>query len=77
MINASKLKGVKLKDEKYLLLGAGSAGIGLDAPADLRRHTISNLEPVRTAVRAHLVLLGEPYNLQGVANWQFEFARCP
>jgi len=45
MINASKLKGVKLKDEKYLLLGAGSAGIGLDAPADLRRHAISNLEP--------------------------------
>jgi malate dehydrogenase (oxaloacetate-decarboxylating)(NADP+) len=29
MINASKLKGVKLKDEKYLFLGAGSAGIGL------------------------------------------------
>ena len=29
MINASKLKGVKLKDESYLFLGAGSAGIGL------------------------------------------------
>jgi malate dehydrogenase (oxaloacetate-decarboxylating)(NADP+) len=29
MINASKLKGTKLKDEKYLFLGAGSAGIGL------------------------------------------------
>src|SRR6201984_2087148 len=29
MINAAKLKGTKLKDEKYLLLGAGSAGIGL------------------------------------------------
>jgi malate dehydrogenase (oxaloacetate-decarboxylating)(NADP+) len=29
MINASKLKGVELKDEKYLFLGAGSAGIGL------------------------------------------------
>lgn len=29
MINASKLKGVKLKEEKYLFLGAGSAGIGL------------------------------------------------
>ena len=29
MINASKLKGVKLKDEKYLFLGAGSAAIGL------------------------------------------------
>jgi malate dehydrogenase (oxaloacetate-decarboxylating)(NADP+) len=29
MINASKLKGVKLKDERYLFLGAGSAGIGL------------------------------------------------
>jgi malate dehydrogenase (oxaloacetate-decarboxylating)(NADP+) len=29
MINASRLKGVKLKDEKYLFLGAGSAGIGL------------------------------------------------
>src|SRR6476646_12216198 len=29
MINASKLKGVELKDEKYLFLGAGSSGIGL------------------------------------------------
>lgn len=29
MINAAKLKGTLLKDEKYLFLGAGSAGIGL------------------------------------------------
>jgi malate dehydrogenase (oxaloacetate-decarboxylating)(NADP+) len=29
MINAVKLKETKLKDEKYLFLGAGSAGIGL------------------------------------------------
>jgi malate dehydrogenase (oxaloacetate-decarboxylating)(NADP+) len=29
MINAAKLKGTQLKDEKYLFLGAGSAGIGL------------------------------------------------
>jgi malate dehydrogenase (oxaloacetate-decarboxylating)(NADP+) len=29
MINAVKLKGKRLKDEKYLFLGAGSAGIGL------------------------------------------------
>jgi malate dehydrogenase (oxaloacetate-decarboxylating)(NADP+) len=29
MINAAKLKGTKLKDETYLFLGAGSAGIGL------------------------------------------------
>jgi len=29
MINATKLKGTNLKDEKYLFLGAGSAGIGL------------------------------------------------
>ena len=29
MINAAKLKCTKLKDEKYLFLGAGSAGIGL------------------------------------------------
>lgn len=29
MINATKLKGTQLKDEKYLFLGAGSAGIGL------------------------------------------------
>jgi uncharacterized membrane protein YoaK (UPF0700 family) len=29
MINPVKLKGTKLKDEKYLFLGAGSAGIGL------------------------------------------------
>ena len=29
MINATKLKGTKLSDEKYLFLGAGSAGIGL------------------------------------------------
>jgi malate dehydrogenase (oxaloacetate-decarboxylating)(NADP+) len=29
MINAAKLKGTKLSDERYLFLGAGSAGIGL------------------------------------------------
>jgi malate dehydrogenase (oxaloacetate-decarboxylating)(NADP+) len=29
MINAAKVKRTKLKDEKYLFLGAGSAGIGL------------------------------------------------
>jgi malate dehydrogenase (oxaloacetate-decarboxylating)(NADP+) len=29
MINAAKLKGTQLKDEHYLFLGAGSAGIGL------------------------------------------------
>ena len=29
MINATRLKGTKLKDEKYLFFGAGSAGIGL------------------------------------------------
>jgi len=29
MINATRLKGTKLKDETYLFLGAGSAGIGL------------------------------------------------
>jgi malate dehydrogenase (oxaloacetate-decarboxylating)(NADP+) len=29
MINAAKIKGTKLKDERYLFLGAGSAGIGL------------------------------------------------
>jgi malate dehydrogenase (oxaloacetate-decarboxylating)(NADP+) len=29
MINATTLKGTQLKDEKYLFLGAGSAGIGL------------------------------------------------
>ena len=29
MINAAKLKGTQLKDEKYLFLGAGSAAIGL------------------------------------------------
>ena len=29
MINAAKLKGTRLRDEKYLFLGAGSAGIGL------------------------------------------------
>jgi malate dehydrogenase (oxaloacetate-decarboxylating)(NADP+) len=29
MINSAKIKGTKLKDEKYLFLGAGSAGIGL------------------------------------------------
>jgi malate dehydrogenase (oxaloacetate-decarboxylating)(NADP+) len=29
MINAAKVKATKLRDEKYLFLGAGSAGIGL------------------------------------------------
>src|SRR6202035_1044471 len=32
MINAAKIKGTKLKDEKDLFLGAGSAGIGLADP---------------------------------------------
>src|ERR1700724_1031907 len=32
MINAAKIKGTKLKDEKYLFLGAGSGGIGLSNP---------------------------------------------
>src|SRR5262249_12324303 len=31
MINAVKLKGTKLKDEKYLFLGAGSARVGVAA----------------------------------------------
>jgi malate dehydrogenase (oxaloacetate-decarboxylating)(NADP+) len=29
MLNAAKIKGTKLSDERYLFLGAGSAGIGL------------------------------------------------
>jgi malate dehydrogenase (oxaloacetate-decarboxylating)(NADP+) len=29
MISASKIKGTKLKDERFLFLGAGSAGVGL------------------------------------------------
>src|SRR5437879_7023689 len=29
MINAARIKGTKLSDERYLFLGAGSAGIGL------------------------------------------------
>lgn len=29
MINAARIKGTRLRDEKYLFLGAGSAGIGL------------------------------------------------
>ena len=29
MINATRIKGTRLKDERYLFLGAGSAGIGL------------------------------------------------
>jgi Malic enzyme, NAD binding domain len=33
MINATKLKGTKLRDEKYLFHGAGSAGIGLACSA--------------------------------------------
>ena len=38
MINAAKIKGKKLSDEKYLFLGAGSAGIGL---ADLLCSTMT------------------------------------
>ena len=37
MINAARIKGTQLKDEKYLFLGAGSAGIGL---ADLLCSTL-------------------------------------
>jgi Malic enzyme, NAD binding domain len=33
VINATKLKGTKLRDEKYLFHGAGSAGIGLACSA--------------------------------------------
>jgi malate dehydrogenase (oxaloacetate-decarboxylating)(NADP+) len=39
MINAVKIKGTKLKDERYLFLGAGSAGIGL---ADLLSTALVN-----------------------------------
>lgn len=42
MINAAKLKGTKLKDEKYLFLGAGSAGIGL-ANLLARRSAVTGL----------------------------------
>ena len=36
MINAARLKGTNLKDEKYLFLGAGSAAIGTGRPALFR-----------------------------------------
>ena len=36
MINATRIKGTQLKDEKYLFLGAGSAGSGLPISCALR-----------------------------------------
>src|SRR5262249_37640006 len=51
MINAAKLKGTKLSSEKYLFLGAGSAGIGL---ADLLSSAMAeeglSREPARSRI---------------------------
>jgi len=66
MINASKLKGTKLKDEKYLFLGAGSAGIGLNARRRVREFEFGNQrvslnQLLRGANSAwHGVKLGQP-----------------
>src|SRR6202522_1789746 len=74
MINATKLKGTKLKDEKYLFLGAGSAGIGLanllcfarGAPgvalneAQARIHMF-DVNGLLESTRKHLVDFQKPY----------------
>jgi len=53
MINAAKIKGKKLSDEKYLFLGAGSAGIGL---ADLLCTAMvqEGLTPKQAQSRVHM-----------------------
>jgi malate dehydrogenase (oxaloacetate-decarboxylating)(NADP+) len=53
MINAAKLKGTKLRDEKYLFLGAGSAAIGL---ADLICSAMvkQGMKPEDARSRVHL-----------------------
>ncbi len=53
MINAAKLKGKQLKDEKYLFLGAGSAGIGL---ADLLCSALveQGMSPKDAQARVHM-----------------------
>lgn len=74
MINATKLKGTQLKDEKYLFLGAGSAGIGLAnllcsalvaegmtlADAQLRVHMF-DVNGLLESTRSDLVDFQKPY----------------
>jgi malate dehydrogenase (oxaloacetate-decarboxylating)(NADP+) len=53
MINAAKLKGTKLADEKYLFLGAGSAGIGL---ANLLCSALVNQGLTLEQARSHIYM---------------------
>nr|WP_294545892.1 NAD-dependent malic enzyme [uncultured Rhodopila sp.] len=59
MINAVKLKGTKLTDEKYLFLGAGSAGIGL---ADLLCSALVAEGMALTAAQAQVYM----FDVQGL-----------
>src|SRR6202007_2731227 len=74
MINAAKVKGTKLSDEKYLFLGAGSAGIGLAdllcsamvqegrALKDAQRHVYSfYINGLLETTRTDLIDFQKPY----------------
>ena len=53
MINAAKIKGKKLSDERYLFLGAGSAGIGL---ADLLCSAMTKEGLSRKEAQSHVYM---------------------
>jgi len=53
MINAAKIKGKKLSDERYLFLGAGSAGIGL---ADLLCSAMTQEGLSRKEAQSHVYM---------------------
>ena len=53
MINAAKIKGKKLSDERYLFLGAGSAGIGL---ADLLCSAMTQERLSRKEAESHVYM---------------------
>nr|WP_294529816.1 NAD-dependent malic enzyme [uncultured Rhodopila sp.] len=84
MINAVKLKGTQLRDEKYLFLGAGSAGIGLadllctalvaegmDLKAAQAQVWMSDIHGLLQSERTDLVDFQRPYAHQHPATTDF------
>jgi malate dehydrogenase (oxaloacetate-decarboxylating)(NADP+) len=72
MINASRLKGTKLRDEKYLFLGAGSAAIGL---ADLICSAMAQQGMKLDAARSRVCLFDVNGLLEDSRKDLFDFQR--
>jgi malate dehydrogenase (oxaloacetate-decarboxylating)(NADP+) len=72
MINAAKIKGTKLSDEKYLFLGAGSAGIGL---ADLICSAIVQEGLTRKDAQAQVYMFDINGLLDGTRTDLFDFQK--